>query len=319
MPSFAARIRIAVALAITTVGANVAIASASATTASHARSKAHEVQLSSLSLAAWEMRYQAEQVGHVGHNRTRIKAEAATAATPQPVGISGDWAMVMDSEFDNGSALNTNVWTSGWFGTGVTDPVSTLEDDCYNSNNVIPTSTALDLDVTHQSSTCSGKTYPYTGSLISTQPNGSNTGFEYTYGVLEARVYIPAAANGSMISNWPGVWATTTPSTDSAGGYGEDDIVEGLAGQGCYHFHDSAEAPGYCDTTLTPGWHTFASDWQPGSITYYYDGVDVGSITSVPTTQPMYVALDNTVSADNLNIASADAMQVQYVRVWQQS
>jgi beta-glucanase (GH16 family) len=219
--------------------------------------------------------------------------------------------MVMDSEFDS-SSLDTNLWQPGWFGTGITDPVNGGEDNCYNSANVVPTSTALDLNVTAQSSTCNGKTYPYTGSLISSRPDGSNAGFLYTYGVLEARVYIPAATNGA-IANWPAVWATTTPSET----YGEDDLVEGLAGQACYHYHDSAEAPGGCDTTLTPGWHTFASNWQPGSITYYYDGTEVGTITSVITTQPMYIILNNTVSASNLSLASANTMKVQYVRVWQ--
>ena len=37
-----------------------------------------------------------------------------------PVGIAGNWKVVLDSEF-NTSSLNTNVWRSGWFGTGITD------------------------------------------------------------------------------------------------------------------------------------------------------------------------------------------------------
>lgn len=223
--------------------------------------------------------------------------------------------MVMDSEF-NTASLNTNIWTPGWFGSAVTDPVNTAEDDCYNSHNVVATGSMLDLNVTDQSSTCNGRTYPYTGSLISTQPNGSNTGFLYTYGVVEARVYIPATSNG-VIANWPGVWADTTPSET----YGEDDIVEGLLGQACYHYHTNTEAPGGCVTTITPGWHTFASDWQPGTITYYYDGTNVGSEAST-TSQPMYVILDNTVDADNRSlggrsIGGRSTMRVQYVRVWQ--
>ena len=55
--------------------------------------------------------------------------------------------------------------------------------------------------------------------------------------------------------------------------------MEGLSGVICWHFHDPLGGPGGCDTAITPGWHTFASDWQPGSVTYYYDGQDVGSIT----------------------------------------
>ena len=56
--------------------------------------------------------------------------------------------MVMDSEF-NTTSLNTNIWTPGWFGSGVTDPVNSNEDDCYTSNNVVATGTALDLNITY--------------------------------------------------------------------------------------------------------------------------------------------------------------------------
>ena len=56
--------------------------------------------------------------------------------------------------------------------------------------------------------------------------------------------------------------------------------MEGLNGVACWTFHNAVGMSHGCDKSLTPGWHTFASDWQPGSITYYYDGVNVGSVTS---------------------------------------
>jgi len=52
-------------------------------------------------------------------------------------------------------------------------------------------------------------------------------------------------------------------------------------------------------------------------VTYYYDGVDVGSITTGITSSPMYLILNNTVSPYSPNDSEADSMQVQYVRVWQ--
>ena len=49
--------------------------------------------------------------------------------------------------------------------------------------------------------------------------------------------------------------------------------MEGLSGQACWHFHDPQGGPGGCSTaTYTGGWHTFGADWEPGSVTYYYDG-----------------------------------------------
>ncbi|MCU1490376.1 MAG: hypothetical protein JWM85_1781, partial [Acidimicrobiaceae bacterium] len=65
-------------------------------------------------------------------------------------------------------------------------------------------------------------------------------------------------------------------------------------------------------------WHTYGADWEPGSVTYYYDGAPVGRVTSGITSSPMYLilnlAIDNQFGGRKL--APAD-MLVDYVRVWQ--
>jgi hypothetical protein len=232
-----------------------------------------------------------------------------TSGTPQPVGIPGNWNLVLDSEF-TGSSLPAD-WQTGWFGSGVTGGVNSGEEDCYSPNNItFPGDGTLHINLTATSSTCDGSTKPYTTGLVTTNPDDGRTGpgFQYTYGVLEARVYVPA--NGTQIANWPAVWTDG----QSWPADGEDDVMEGLSGKACWHFHDPQGGPGGCDTTLTPGWHTFASDWQPGSLTYYYDGVEVGSITTGIASAPMYIILGNGVDPGN---TAPDSMQVQYVRVWQ--
>ena len=250
----------------------------------------------------------------------QITAAATSAPTPtdstapaQPLGISGNWNLALDSNFE-GSSLTGSPWRTGWFGSGVTGPANTAEEDCYSPSNVtFPGDGTMHLNVTATPSTCNGETEPYTGALVSTNPSDGRTtpGYAYTYGVLEAKVYIPA--DGTQIANWPAVWADG----QSWPADGEDDLLEGLGGQACFHFHSPLGGPGACDSTLTPGWHTFASDWQPGSVTYYYDGVEVGSITTGITNSPMYVILNNTVSSQDPGLAEADSMQVAYVRVWQ--
>ena len=200
----------------------------------------------------------------------------------------------------------------GWFGDAVTDPVNGSEDDCYSPANIsFPGDGTMHLNVTQTRSHCRGVTKPFSGALVSTNPDDgrAGSGFQYGYGVLEARVYIPA--DGSEIADWPAVWADGQHWPED----GEDDVMEGLGGRACWHFQIPPGAPSRgCDTSLTPGWHTFASDWRAGSVTFFYDGVDVGAVTSGITAAPMYLVLDNTTKAIN---PIADAMKVQYVRVWQ--
>ena len=216
---------------------------------------------------------------------------------------------MLNSQF-NGPGLPAE-WSTGWFGSGVTAPINGEENACYSPANVsLPGDGTLHLKVTATASTC-GSTRPYTGAAVTTNPSdGRGSGFQYTYGVLEARVYVPAA--GTQIANWPAVWTDGQKwPTD-----GEDDVMEGLDGAACYHFHDPSGGPGSCVSKIKPGWHTFASNWQPGSVTFYYDGADVGSITSGITGAPMYLVLDNTVKTGS-GLTVPGTMQVSYVRVWQ--
>jgi beta-glucanase (GH16 family) len=156
-------------------------------------------------------------------------------------------------------------------------------------------------------------TEPYTSGMLTTNPSDgrSGPGYQYTYGVLEAKVYVPA--DGSVLADWPAVWTDgqTWPND------GEDDILESLGGVACWHFHDPLGGPGNCDASITPGWHTFASDWEPGSVSYYYDGVKVGSISTGITSAPMYIILSNGVGTAPAAYTKPDSMQVSYVRVWQ--
>jgi beta-glucanase (GH16 family) len=249
---------------------------------------------------------------------TTTSTVAVQPAGIQPVGIPGDWNLVFDSEFDS-SALDKSIWRTGWFGSGVTTPASNTDDDCYSPSNVtLPGDGTLHLSVTASPSSCGGVTYPYTGAMITTDPavGPKPGGFQYTYGVLEARVYLPA--DGTLIADWPGVWADGQDwPTD-----GEDDVMEGLNGSPCATFHDPLDIgirTRVCNATVGPGWHTFASDWQPGSVTYYYDGVAFATVTSGVTSAPMYLLLDNTVKVGEPNDTEPDSMQIQYVRVWQSS
>jgi beta-glucanase (GH16 family) len=237
------------------------------------------------------------------------------------VGVPGTWSLKLDSSF-NAPSLDTSIWRTGWFSSnssGYSGPINSSETACYTANNVaFPGDGTMHLNVTHAASTCSGVSEPWTGGVVTTNPHDgrSSGGYQYTYGALEARVFVPA--DGTAISNWPAVWAEGQSWPND----GEDDLMEGLGGAACWHFHDALQLNpgngiGGCASSITPGWHTFASDWEPGSVTYYYDGVAVGSVTTGITTEPQFIILDNTVQSGYTSTTQAGAMQVQYVRVWQ--
>jgi beta-glucanase (GH16 family) len=230
----------------------------------------------------------------------------------QPTGIPGNWRLVLNSTF-NGDALDTTIWRAGWFGNGITGPVNPHEEACYSPDNVTFSDAWVNLAITQEPSTCGGVRKPYTGALLSSNPadGRANGGFQFKYGVLEAKAYIPSA--GRLIADWPTVMALGQQWPK----YGEDDVMEGLSGTPCFHFHNQRGQAGGCAAWVTAGWHTFASVWKPNSVEYFYDGVLVGKVVKGVTSRPQYIVLLNTVSARAPQVARADVMRVAYVRVWQ--
>jgi beta-glucanase (GH16 family) len=249
--------------------------------------------------------------------RTTAPALRAGSLTRHLLGIPGQWKLVLNAEF-NRRTLNTSIWQAGWFGTGVTTSINPNETACYSSKNVLfPGDGTMHLALTATQSTCGGVQKPYTGALVSSNPLGASNGhgFQYTYGVLEASVYLPPS--GTLIANWPAIMTLGQQWPVD----GEDDVLEGLGGTACFHFHSPETPPvtgaGECDVAVTPGWHTFAADWQPGRVTYYYDGTEITRVTQGITSAPMFIVLVNTASRRSPDVAQPAAMQVAYIRVWQ--
>lgn len=225
---------------------------------------------------------------------------------------------MLNSDFRTGR-LNTAIWRTGWFGSGITGPINAHESACYSPANItVSKPTGLLLRVSQAPSECSHTPQPYTGSVLSSNPDDGRThgGFTYRFGVLEARIFLPATAQRG-IADWPAVvtFGHVWPRD------GEDDVMESLGGLVCAHFHSPGYAPGGnlggCDPGLSPGWHIVSADWEPGSVTWYYDGVEIAHADKGITSDPMYIVLVNTVSAKAPAVARADTLRVSYVRVWQ--
>ena len=237
---------------------------------------------------------------------TPVTPPAAGPAGTSPAGDPGSWRLVFDDEFD-GNSLNTAKWSVGWFGRGITQPLTPAELECFDPAQVSVGGGELSLSMIAKSESCGGKTRPYASGIVTT--NGK---FSFTYGFMESKVWVPGT--GGVISDWPDVWldGQNWPAD------GEIDIMEGLSGQACWHFHYPGGQPGDCSSaSFTGGWHTFGADWRPGAITYYYDGRAVGTITSGITSAPMYIILSLAADTVNGGPLGPATIRFDYVHVWQ--
>ena len=248
----------------------------------------------------------------VATTTSRSATTTTSGGGPPAAGTGGPWKLVFDSEF-NGSSLDTSQWSTGaWGASGITVANNDAEQDCYDPAQVSVTNGALNVTAIAKAETCSWMgTRPYATGSVTTDGK-----FSFTYGYMEAQIWLPSGPDG--IADWPAFWAVGEKDSDADG---EIDVIEGLGGQTCAHFISLAGGRGHgaCATgTFTSGWHTFAADWEPGSVTFYYDGTEIYSDTLGITSAPMFLVIDLALSTAITRPNTVPAtMRVHYVRVWQ--
>jgi len=234
-------------------------------------------------------------------------AATRTGGTPMPLGVPGSWKLIFADNFSRETSLDTSKWSTGWYGSGITAPIEPSDLNCFDARRVSVGRGALHLSLAATPEACAGKTRPFAGAIITTRGK-----FSYAYGFAEIRAKVAVNPAG-LVYDWPVFW--TVGQNWPTGG--EDDIIEGIDGYLCWHFHSPAGGPGGCnEVPVKPGWHTYGSDWQPGSVTYYYDGRVVGTITTGITGAPMYMILNIGVGQYGDPIRPA-TFRVAFVRVWQ--
>lgn len=154
---------------------------------------------------------------------------------------------------------------------------------------------------------------PYTSGLIQTNPSCN-----FKYGYVEARIKTPQVA-----SSWPAFWMIASDLVWPP----EVDIME-QQGSGSSRLSYSVYADGQSTVTnnslssidLTQ-WHTWGLKWNATSLTFYIDGVQIGTVTDVAKVpqRNMYVVLNQAV--DGLQTINAGnypvAMQVEFLHIYQ--
>ncbi len=229
---------------------------------------------------------------------------AAARAEPPP----GTWTQVLNEEF-NANGLNTALWTPEWQGA--------MNGQCTSPNLVSqPGNGYLYLRIKAEASTCSSNGTKDYGSLIESNPadgRAGHTGFLYSYGYVEWRVFIVGSGE---IPDWPAVWSFPESQEN------EIDTMEGLHGKACHTWHHHVapiEETQGCQTGSYTGWHTYGVDWEPGVLKFYYDGAQVGEVKSAYiNSTPQYLIADEVPSGSyGGKLAVPEEIVVDYVRVWQ--
>lgn len=234
------------------------------------------------------------------------------SANPIPVGVIGSWDLKFQDEF-NGTSLDKTKWNDNWLGNAgaITKPVNSAEIGAYDPAQVSVSGGNLQLTAVQQSTRAAdGKTYAYKSGLIESADK-----HEFTEGYFEARIYMPDDG-GNELYNWGAFWLNGHH--NSWPDAGENDIMENLSGGPAWHYHSPGGSTGKTPAMDPKGWHTYAAQWEAGSVKYYYDGKLVGERTSGVLNKPNYMVLNYGLSNEHGGpIAGNKTMLVDYVRVWQ--
>jgi beta-glucanase (GH16 family) len=217
----------------------------------------------------------------------------------------GNGRLIFEDDF-NGRTLDRTKWRPNWLGANpraLTKPVSSVQLNCYDPAQVRQADGALQLTVRKLPCKVRGRTFPYRSGLVESEGK-----FSFTYGYMEARMWLPAGAG-----MWPAFWSNGQNWPFD----GEIDVVEGTGtDMATFHYHHGAGV--YAGSArvarATAGWHTYGASWTPGQIRWFFDRRQVGQTRTLHSA-PMYLILNLAVRTPPPTVPIT--LRVDWVRVWQ--
>jgi hypothetical protein len=220
-------------------------------------------------------------------------ASAAKAVVPEPSwNPHAHFRLLLNATF--AGPLDTGLWNTGWFGTGITPPVNP-QSPPNSSANVTVSGGTLNLTLTRY------------GALADTYGH-----FSIGYGRVEVRACLPAAAGG-QVADWPSIWLDG----QSWPADGEIDLAEGLAGRLAVHLHETAGVWGWTVPDVRAGCHDFGVYRAPGVVQVFYDGRSAGQVrsTALPAA-PEYLVIGNSAGDGGPPALGRPVLRIDWARAW---
>jgi beta-glucanase (GH16 family) len=222
-----------------------------------------------------------------------------------------------------GSSLNTSKWDTCYpwanSGAGCTN-YGNPELEWYLPAQAQVSGNALHLVATQAATdgtTRAGQptTYPWRSGMVTTFHS-----FEFTYGYVQVTARIPKGDGF-----WPTLWLLPQseawpPEID----FQESHDADTYSNSSTFHpvqggqYQQVYTSP----TDLSTGWHTYAVNWQPQSITWYVDGHTVFTHTGsdVPS-EPMYflanLAISGSEDPPSASTPPSASFDIQSVQIYQ--
>ncbi len=234
------------------------------------------------------------------------------AQIPTPTLPPGYSSTIFDDEF-NGTHLDTTKWNIESQDPGGSRSCCSYHQPTYFTPQDVSAGNG-NLVLETEKRNYNG--YNYTTGMVQTQNK-----FAFQYGRIDIRAKLPGTQ-----SIWPGFWMLPPNETKPAF---EIDIMEllGKDPRTVYmtNHWDSNSNYQQCQYTgpdFTASYHVFSVIWQPGSLTWFIDGIQRCHITQGVANTSMYLLLDTCIggkwggSPDNTTVFPAYS-SIDYVRVYQ--
>ena len=239
-------------------------------------------------------------------------------------GNSAPWNLKFADEFTGDSLDSKWAPCYPWFhpcdhGTNFGNP----ELEWYHPSQVSVTGGALHLTATRVPTPGylrdgQPASYPWDSGIVTT-----HNSFVFMYGFVQIVARVPKGHGF-----WPALWllpsvGTSPPEIDIMEVWGHDTSQVAFTNIWNRFGGQKTQAQVHLNTPdLSSAFHTYAIDWEPGSIVWYLDGKAVYRVTIGIPKQPMYLlanlAIDGKPAlAPDSSTPASGAFDIQSVTIWQ--